>query len=326
MTPLHSLRQRTIAKAFAILSRTKWVFTILAVSICMVAIGAAIFLHRPVAVSDQDRQQDLFKIETAVIDHMTGDSLPADINALHLSGLKGSARDYTYRYSQRSSNGGPTLTFELCGTFQAATFKAPMTENDEQVMLGAGGEGAEAYRIHRKGQQCYTNGYYKGSSHIGPIFNKGEVIPTMLPANHTDFKQLVPKVEAQYRAQVTLLGSTYTDQDLSKTCKQSSNPSDATNHVAYDCRIGLTGKYAKIIPVSHAASETKEVADQFVGLLKQQGYQYPSSTDESSNVVEVTTSDEHCRTDATIWTSQVTYSFSCYIPTVPYVPEGFVLE
>jgi hypothetical protein len=117
--------------------------------------------------SDESKIQDLFTLETAINNYYethfmprAGSSLPASLGDLKINGLQNSIDIYKYKAIRPTPNGGPTVNYELCTNFSTAS-PGPKP-------AGTIGGTPDAYRWHKKGQQCFENSYYKSGSHIYP--------------------------------------------------------------------------------------------------------------------------------------------------------------
>lgn len=130
--------------------------------IIILFIGLALS-NRNRAVSDQERMEDLSRIEQAINDRINNAPnsearMPRTLNDLKLFGLNGKINDYDYKNAKATYFGGD---YDLCATFES---------DGEPYSFGTvGGYGADNYKTHHKGFQCFSNSVYKGGSHIQPI-------------------------------------------------------------------------------------------------------------------------------------------------------------
>jgi hypothetical protein len=126
------------------------------------AAPAAGFLRKMttvVSASDQAKEADLYKIHVEIEKYIVKRRmLPATLAEMKIVGLRGNLVDYEYKYTSRTTGGGPTLVFQMCTTFASMGLK--------EIDTFTYGLTPEVFTMHRSGKNCYDNGYYKSSSHI----------------------------------------------------------------------------------------------------------------------------------------------------------------
>jgi hypothetical protein len=307
----------------------------------LVASAAAYSIWRPTGVSDYDKAEDLFKIETAINKYyeaghnVNGESaLPSSLRQIQGSNLKGTQNDYQYTPKSLTSNGGPTVYYTLCTSFLSATVKFPLkygsfpgpTEGSDNI-----------YTVHRKGKQCFENSYYKSSSHVYAVFDKpGEVSPKPplhIDTKSADFTKLYSDAQKYASSHTRVLGISYSEQDLVKVCRQNDEVSDAPSKKTFYCWV----EFQKKAPVTFDINEGKRRMSQFFALTRSQGsnsddtFGWLREGDESSPYASFETNIENCHLEAEINTypSEIehglSYKIACCSSATGELPHGFKL-
>ncbi len=108
---------------------------------------------------DPGKEQDLYNLNAAMEGYIRRtNTLPRTLADLGLTDLKRPISTYTYTYTSRTYNGGPTLSYSLCAVFNRI--------GTGQPYVGVRNNDPSIYTIHKYGTNCYANGYYRGDSHI----------------------------------------------------------------------------------------------------------------------------------------------------------------
>jgi hypothetical protein len=267
------------------------------------------------AIEDKYKAEDLYRTQEAIIDYFNKNrKLPASLADLNLN-LKGKVSDYNYSYESATTNGGPTVGYKIC-----ATFKTPGLSTDN-LNLAPGqdfydlGSEPSAYLYHRKGQQCFANAYYKGTSHVQLLLNEDEILP--IKTYKTDFTELETTAWSYYSAQAQVLGINPAQNDLVKNCVKRKELSSAANKTAFSCYI----KIRKIISVT---KNTDELIGRFKTLVESQGFAYPIVND-YGNSKTLTANKDICRLEASFAPESwgVDYRLFCTSSDTSEIPSGF---
>lgn len=115
----------------------------------------------PASPSDRNKEADLYTVNLAIENYIKKNNrLPVALKDLNVTGLKGSLGDIKYYYNSVTTNGGPTLLYDTCATFEHGG-PGQLDKNSATAPLTAA-----TYTAHEHSEGCYRNQYYKTESHI----------------------------------------------------------------------------------------------------------------------------------------------------------------
>ena len=116
------------------------------------------------SAADTVKEKDLYQINAAIEQYIKRNNrLPVRLSELTIAGFKGPLSNYSYTYKSRNYNGGTTLTYSVCANFATQGSGMPYGGNTSNNK-------PELYTIHKPGNNCWENSYYKGGSHIRPPY------------------------------------------------------------------------------------------------------------------------------------------------------------
>jgi hypothetical protein len=319
-------------------SRRNTILFIGAVALTLGVVLSAYGLFLRGRVSDSNKADDLAKIETAVIaDLNKNNHLPGSLHLeyLGLTNLKGNIDDYSYTPDPHE-DGSPTWFYTTCATFHTQTIKLPLDSGTEGFTTG--GTGAKAYMSHRKGKQCFSNSYYKDSSHIGLIYNPGEVTAPKVSLNDAKLGDFVSESGKYYLAQREALGSSGAVSDLQKNCiktkPQSTLYKDPFGNL-YNCKVFYDGT----VPVSGNEAHITTLMDAFVSTAKNERFGVQDTT-YPANAIDANSSPYRwvqgfgggqygCVFDTTYYMKslqkEIEYRYACTLSDLKNLPSGFTL-
>lgn len=285
-------------------------------------------------VQDKDRAQDLYRLETKINAYIDshGTTPPPNLSSLNVTNLRGKLSEYKYSFTDPASNGGQKASYELCTTFQASTLKLPISY--DQSIVTAGGS-ADTYASHRKGLQCFSNDYYKSSSHILLVLNEDEKLPAPTTKTYKpDFAKLLSTTQAYYDAQAEALNATHSDKDLTKICIQSIESSDTPSGKVFHCSVELR----KSFPANYTIKQGVDMMAKFVILVQNQGFNLlpeqdagPTTGSDTSQYYQDYTAEtkDDCKVQLLYRPNgeppEMDYAIACHAPPTSEVPDGFTL-
>jgi hypothetical protein len=320
-------------------SRRNVVIGISVVAIIVLVSSGIYALSLKGQVSDTDKANDLAKIETAVIAGLNKNNhLPESLHLeyLGLTNLKGNIDDYSYTPDPHE-DGSPTWAYTTCTTFHTQTIKLPIEAGTEGFT--SGGTGAQAYMSHRKGKQCFSNSYYKGSSHVGLVYNKGEVTAPKVTLNDAQVSDFVTESEKYYLAQREAFGSPGALGDLKKNCiktkSQDTLYKDPFGNL-YSCKVF----YDSTVQVSGSDAHITSLLNTFVITAKSEGFgvqdtTYPANPDSSGSLYAYRWLEGFgggkfgCKFDTTyvmkIAQTEIEYRYACALGQLKNLPSDFTV-
>jgi hypothetical protein len=287
-------------------------------------------MHQGDGIPDSKRSADLSRIQTAILDYYGQHrQLPAALTDLHVE-LTDKVNDYEYSFDKQQV-GGPTTSFTLCAMFSQPGLVANRTNLAPGVDFIELPSDDSAYMYHRSGRQCFSHSQYKGQMHIAYILNATEIIP--IPTYVTDFAALTATAWSFYSAQAKVLGINPSQSDLSKSCSQRDQASDAPDKKAFSCGITVR-KYNRGVTDKN---QGLAMLDDLSELLSSQGFQKPSTNEyrpflpgQPSDAYSktMTTQGSGCRLEINFTPKAwgIDYSMACGAKDTAKVPDGFRLN